>query len=114
MNFSAQARKKRAKLFKNYFKISKNTKILDLVSENGTNIFNVLQGTNFNLDNVYIADIDTSAIEEGKNLYGFSSILINETGNLPFTDNYFDIVYSSSVIEHTTVEKSDLWNWKKK
>ncbi|HLA94561.1 MAG TPA: hypothetical protein VK612_02485, partial [Pyrinomonadaceae bacterium] len=33
-------------------------------------------------------------------------------GILPFSDNYFDIVYCSSVIEHVTVAKSDLWEWK--
>lgn len=110
--FSAQARKKRAQLFRRYFSIDENTKILDLGSENGTNIFNVLKDTSYNPANVYIADIDQNAVEEGKRNYGFNAVLIDETGKLPFADKFFDIVYCSSVIEHVTVVKSDVWTWK--
>lgn len=110
--FSAQARQKRAELFRKYFTINEDTKILDLGSENGTNIYNVLQGCNYDARNIYIADIDSSAVEEGKKLYGFNAVLIEENGKLPFDDQYFDIVYSSSVIEHTTVAKSEIWNLK--
>lgn len=81
-------------------------------SENGTNIFNVLQGTNYIAENIYISDIEKNAVETGSKFYGFNAVLIDETGKLPFSDNFFDIVYCSSVIEHTTVAKSDVWNWK--
>ncbi len=111
-SFSAQARKKRAQLFRNYFRINKNTKILDLGSEDGTNIFNVLQNTDYSSENVFIADINKNVVETGKSLYGFNAVLIDENEKLPFTDKFFDIVYCSSVIEHTTVVKSDVWNWK--
>lgn len=110
--FSAQARQKRAALFRKHFIVNKDTKILDLGSEKGTNIFNVLRGCNYHPQNIYIADIDSTAIEDGKNLYGFNGVLIDENGKLPFDDQYFDIVYSSSVIEHTTVPKSEIWNLK--
>jgi SAM-dependent methyltransferase len=111
-NFSAQARKKRAELFRSYFSINENTKILDVGSENGTNIYNVLQNTNYNAGNVYIADIDINAIQKGERNYGFKTVLIDETGKLPFPDDFFDIVYCSSVIEHVTILKSDVWSWK--
>lgn len=111
-NFSANARKKRAELFRSYFKIESNTKILDLGSENGKNIFNVLQNTSYDPAKVYIADINQDAVEEGKRNYGFNAVLIDETGKLPFEDKFFDIVYCSSVIEHVTVVKSDVWTWK--
>lgn len=111
-NFSAQARKKRAEIFRSYFSIDKNTKILDLGSENGTNIFNVLQETDYDPANIYIADINRNAIEEGKRSYGFNAVLIDETGKLPFPDKFFDIVFCSSVIEHVTIIKSDVWSWK--
>lgn len=32
-------------------------------------------------------------------------------GGVKFPDKYFDIVYCSSVIEHTTVEKSKIWDY---
>ena len=80
-NFSARARKKRAELFRRYFRIDETTKILDLGSETGANIFNVLQNTNYQPRNVYIADIDASAIEEGRRRYKFNAVLIDETEN---------------------------------
>lgn len=112
LNFSAKARKKRAEVFRQYFSLDEDTKILDLGSENGTNIHNILQNTNVKKENVYIADIDQDVVAEGEKLYGFNGILIDENENLPFKDKYFDIIYCSSVIEHTTITKSDLWSWK--
>lgn len=111
-SLSASAREKRAVLFRKYFSVDKETKILDLGSENGTNIFNVLQGTDHDPKNVFIADIERRAVEEGRELYGFTPVIIDEKSPLDFPDGFFDIVYCSSVIEHTTVPKDELWNWK--
>lgn len=108
-SFSANARRKRAELFRNWFHIDEKTKILDLGSENGSNINNVLRGTPFRQSNVFIADIDPKALEKGHRDYGFNPVLINEAGQLPFADGQFDIVYGSSVIEHATVLKADVW-----
>lgn len=110
-NFSARARQKRAALFRSYFKIDAQTKILDLGSENGTNIFNVLKNTNYDPANVYIADINPQAIEYGRENYGFNPVLISENDKIPFPDKFFDIIYCSSVIEHVTISKTDIWKW---
>lgn len=83
--------------------------MLDLGSENGGNIHNVLQGTDFDATNVYIADIDPAAVETGQATYGFNPVHIREDEALPFDDKFFDIVYCSSVIEHTTVPKELMW-----
>jgi SAM-dependent methyltransferase len=108
--FSRKAREKRASVFRNNFLFDENTKILDLGSEAGSNIYTVLRGTPVKPENVYIADIDSSLIEKGARTYGFIPVLINESGQLPFDDGFFDIVYCSSVIEHVTVPKDQVWS----
>lgn len=109
-SFSRISREKRASILRNSFLINENTKILDLGSETGSNIHAALQGTLFNPKNIYIADINSSAIEKGADIYGFVPVLINEAGLLPFDDGFFDIVYCSSVIEHVTVSKEKIWS----
>lgn len=108
--FSKKAREKRATIFRNSFLFDENTKILDLGSETGSNIHSVLQGTPVKPENIYIADIDTSLIEKGVNAYGFVPVLISESEQLPFEDGFFDIVYCSSVIDHVTIAKEQVWS----
>ena len=107
--YSARARAFRAGLFRQKFDIGRETRILDLGSEDGSNIASVLGGTNFLPANVYIADIDSDAIERGRANYGFKPVLLGEDGLLPFEYRFFDIVYCSSVLEHVTSRKSDIW-----
>jgi SAM-dependent methyltransferase len=107
--WSHQARLKRAALFRTLFPIDRNTRILDLGSEDGSNIRMVLDGTEFEPENVYIADIDEAAVKSGQRKYGFVPVVVGESESLPFCDKYFDIVYCSSVIEHVTVPKDMVW-----
>jgi SAM-dependent methyltransferase len=107
--FSARAREKRAALFRASFVLDEHTRILDLGSESGANIHAVLRGTRVRPQNVYIADIQPKLLEEGTARYGFVPVLVNEAGPLPFPDGFFDIVFCSSVIEHVTLPKKDVW-----
>lgn len=106
---SSRARARRAQIFRDNFDVDENTKILDLGSETGSNINNVLRGTQAQKENIYIADIQEELVQKGSLEFGFVPVIINESGGLPFEDNYFDIVYCSSVIEHVTVSKGKVW-----
>lgn len=105
-----EAREKRAKVFRGAFHIGPATKILDIGSEDGSAVAAVLAGTGAQPSNVYIADIDAKRVQEGHRRYGFVPVAIPETGQLPFEDQFFDIVYCSSVIEHVTVAKNLVWS----
>lgn len=110
LNTSKKARQARAEVFRRYFQLNETTKVLDLGSEDGSNIASILKNTGVNPSNIYIADIDADLIERGQKNYGFNPVLLDETGNLPFVDGFFDVVYCSSVIEHVTVPKELVWN----
>lgn len=96
-------------MFRRRFAFDASTKILDVGSETGANIDFVLKGTAVKPENVFIADIDEAAIETGSRQFGFQKVLLDESGKLPFPDGFFDVVYCSSVIEHVTVGKDEMW-----
>jgi SAM-dependent methyltransferase len=108
--FSRRARSKRAELFRAAFRISENTTLLDLGSEDGSHISSVVQGTAILPRNVFIADIDAHAVAEGHRRFGFTPVVAGEDDSLPFPDGFFDIVHCSSVIEHVTIPKQQVWS----
>lgn len=107
---STRARARRARQFREAFSLTADTTVLDLGSQSGAHIHSVLAGTPVRPENTYIADIDKAALERGAKEYGFQPVLVGEDGRLPFPDAYFDIVYCSSVIEHVTLPKSEIWS----
>jgi SAM-dependent methyltransferase len=110
MYCSKSARKKRAEIFRRHFELNEQTRILDLGSEDGSHIHAILQGTAVQPQHVYIADINNTSIEKGQKNFGFNPVLIHESERLPFENGFFDIVYCSSVIEHVTVPKDEVWS----
>jgi len=101
--YSQRARTKRSRVFLKELRPKEDDKILDLGSEDGSYIASIIPYRN----NVYIADISEEKLNKGREKYNFHPILIDESGTLPFPDQYFDIVFCSSVIEHVTVDKSE-------
>src|SRR3990167_8676582 len=102
--YRQKARKKRAALFFKYLKPDETQKIVDLGSQDGAHIASIIPFRK----NVFIADINETYLNKGKEKYGFTPVLIPESGKIPFPDKFFDIVFCSSVIEHVTVDKKDV------
>jgi SAM-dependent methyltransferase len=112
LQLSARARSRRAEYFRSQFHIDRTTRILDIGSEDGSNINKVLAGSEYTPSNVVIVDLYRAGLKEGHDRYGYLGVGIGETGFLPFSDRSFDIVYCSSVIEHVTVPRAKLWQYR--
>lgn len=107
---SRNARSRRNAIFRDRFDwIGPHTRILDLGSEHGSNIARVLAGFSVTPANVHIADVDARAVQRGSDQFGYTPVVLSESGRLPFPDQYFDLVYCSSVIEHVTIPKEEVW-----
>jgi 2-polyprenyl-3-methyl-5-hydroxy-6-metoxy-1,4-benzoquinol methylase len=105
-----RARTARTAVFRHEFQVGEKTRILDIGSEDGSAIARVLAGSGIPPQNVYIADINAARVHAGQRQFGFTPVVIPESGRLPFADGFFDIVYCSSVIEHVTVPKEEVWS----
>lgn len=109
-SFSAASRHRRAEIFRRSFTIGPETKILDLGSEDGRAIAALLEPTAVRPGNVWLADIEPDVVSSGASRFGFNAVKLKEFEALPFEDGFFDIVFCSSVIEHVTVPKSEVWS----
>lgn len=107
--FRIRSRQRRARMFLDNFKLSPETRILDLGGWNGSHIHAILEDSSISPSNVYVADIDERAVNEAAERFGFVPVVIPEIGRIPFPDKFFDIVFCSSVIEHVTIPKEDVW-----
>ena len=92
-------------MFCRYLRPTEEDKILDLGSEDGSFIAATIPFR----ENVVIADIDEELLLRGRARYGFETVLLDESGVLPFEDDYFDIIHCNSVIEHVTIDRKQQW-----
>ena len=104
--YRAKYENRRRQLFFDYFKPSPNDNILDFGGGNGRRMAGLFPEWR---ENIFIADILPEDLEHARENYDFKTILIEENGILPFEDNYFDITFCNSVIEHATVDKDEIW-----
>lgn len=104
--FSNYSRQKRANLFIKHLQPNEKMKILDLGGGDGSHISSILPFR----ENIYIADVSDSELSKAKEK-GYNTIKLNDEGILPFEDNEFDILFCSSVIEHVTVKKAEIFKY---
>ena len=105
---SQRFRERRAERFRREFELSEDTRVLDLGGGDGEHIRMVLQGSPVRPENVYVADVNAKALERAR-AHGHRTTLLSQDGQVPFPDGFFDVVFCSSVIEHVTVPKTEVW-----
>jgi len=105
--YSLRYEKSRNKIIKANIDLIPNGKILDLGGNTGERMKSLFPNKT---EGIYIADISEKALDVAKNHNGYNTILLDESGNIPFEDKYFDLVFSNSVIEHVTVDKNQVYN----
>lgn len=105
LRMSQRARQRRGELFRRLFAPTENDRILDLGGGNGAHIASIIPFR----QNVWVADILSEDLKRAKEQYGFQTVLLKEGEPLPFPDQFFDIVFCSSVIEHVTIPKAELY-----
>lgn len=105
----SRSRSERGRLFRECFKLSQRTLILDLGCGWGTYMAEVLSSTPVSPRNVHAADIDEDSVARAERDHGFTGVRLRESERLPFPDKHFDIVFCNSVIEHVTVPKEQLF-----
>ena len=81
------------------FNISKNAKILDVGCNSGSLIYNLY---NLGYKNVFGIEINANAVNKGKMVYPSiaNNLSIHKAGEIPFENNFFDVIVMFDVIEH--------------
>jgi SAM-dependent methyltransferase len=102
--FSNAARKRRGEFLAQVVDIPLNARILDLGGGTGRHIRDILPRHT----DITICDISADDLGAARQRYGFKTVLLQETENLPFGNLEFDFCFCSSVIEHVTGPKNEV------
>lgn len=105
LRLGSAARARRAEKLRRLVRIEPHHRVLDLGGGDGSH-FRLAFPEH---ENVVVADHDRDALGRATSKYGFETFLIDATDTLPFSDLEFDFVFCSSVIEHVTGPKADVW-----
>src|ERR1700733_7462111 len=107
----ARFRAGRARIFRQCFSMTPDTRILDLGGSNGAHIASVLAGTATKPVNCIVADCDRTALNDAQARFGFRTVELSPSDStLPFSNKAFDIVFCSSVLEHVTFSRPEVWS----
>ncbi len=102
--FRTRSRKRRAEIFLAMLQPQPGDTLLDLGGADGSYINGIVPKNM----KIVIADYDKRALEKASRLYGYSTIHLDGSNKLEFSDGEFDIVFCSSVIEHVTGPKEEI------
>ncbi len=103
--YSIRFKNKRKELLYKNIQLDNKHKILDFGGNDGSYMDYLIPTGN---NEIYIADILEKPLKIAETKYGYKTILLDESGQIPFENNFFDIVFCNSVIEHVTVNKDEM------
>lgn len=105
--FSRRSRLRRASILKYYFPNLKDLKIVDLGGGDGRHIKMILPDHH----RITVADLNANDLKEAAKL-GYKTILFDGIDKLPLNSDDVDLIFCSSVIEHVTLPKGQIWTVK--
>ena len=103
---STACRNRRARLFLDRLQPSAADKILDLGGGKGGYLAGILPYRS----NVTIADVDPTMLKTAADTYGFDTVRLDGSASFPIADKQYDVVFCSSVIEHITGPREEIFD----
>lgn len=103
---SQSCRIERAQLFLKRLQPSATDKIIDLGGGKGGYLAGILPYR----ANVTIADVDPTMLQTAADTYGFGTVRLDGSATFPIADQEYDVVFCSSVIEHITGPREDIFD----
>lgn len=106
---SSRARERRANYLRAYIFVRPGDRCLDLGGATGAHFHAVFPEAR----DVTVTDVRADALAEAPNRFGYKTVYLDEDAErLPFPDKFFDMVFCSSVIEHVTGPKAEVYAMK--
>ena len=103
---STACRGRRAQLFVDRLQPMASDRIIDLGGGKGGYLAGIIPYRG----NVTIADVDPKVLKLAEDTYGFRTVCLDGSATFPIADQEYDVLFSSSVIEHITGPRDMIFN----